>query len=122
MDIDPDDDLFNDAIYHAVFATVLEGEEHIQDRKQYWYSALPGKAYVDELLNSDHPERIHQVLRMQLDTFYALRDWLLSNTYLKGSKNIAVEEKLAIFLHLTTRPASNRDTRERFSHSSDTIS
>ena len=110
MDINPDDDLFDDAIYHAVFATVLEEVEHTQDRRQYWYNALLGKAYVNELLNSNHPERIYQVLRMQLDTFYALRDWLLSNTCLKGSKNIAVEEKLAIFLHLTTRPASNRDT------------
>jgi len=35
MDIDPDDDLFDDSIYHAVFATMLEGVEHIQDQKQY---------------------------------------------------------------------------------------
>jgi hypothetical protein len=122
MDIGPDDNLFDNAIYYAVFMTVLEEVEHIQDRKQYWCNALPGKAYIDELLNSNHPEHIHQVLHMQLDTFYALRDWLLSYTCLKGSKNIAVEEKLAIFLHLTTRPASNRDTQERFSHSGDTIS
>jgi hypothetical protein len=100
MDVDPDNDLFDDAIYHAVFATVLEGLEHIQDRKQYWYYALPGKVYVDELLNSDHPERIHQVLHMQLDTFCALRDWLLSNTHLKGSKNIAVGRSLRYFCTL----------------------
>jgi hypothetical protein len=59
---------------------------------------------------------------MQLNTFYTLRDWLLANTQLKHSKHIAVEEKLLIFLHITTRPASNRDTQERFSHSAYTIS
>jgi hypothetical protein len=31
MDIDLDDDLFDDAIYYAVFATVLEEVEHIED-------------------------------------------------------------------------------------------
>jgi hypothetical protein len=122
IDIDLDDDLFDNAIYYAVFATVLEGVEHIEDWRQYWYNALPSKAYVNELLNSNHLEHIYQVLRMQLDTFYALQDWLLSNTCLKGLKNIAVKEKLVIFLHLTTRPASNHDTQERFSYSSDTIS
>jgi hypothetical protein len=47
---------------------------------------------------------------------------MLINTRLKTSKNVTVEEKLMIFLHITTRPASNRDTQERFSRSSDTIS
>jgi hypothetical protein len=35
---------------------------------------------------------------------------------------MAVEEKLLIFLHITTRLALNRDTQERFSHSTYTIS
>jgi hypothetical protein len=30
MDIDPDDFLFDDAIYHAAFTTVLEGVEHVE--------------------------------------------------------------------------------------------
>jgi hypothetical protein len=46
----------------------------------------------------------------------------LANTHLKASKNVTIEEKLLIFLHITTRPASNRDTQERFSRSGDTIS
>jgi hypothetical protein len=47
---------------------------------------------------------------------------MLINTRLKTSKNVTVEEKLMIFLHITTQLASNRDTQERFSQSSDTIS
>jgi hypothetical protein len=58
---------------------------------------------------------------MQLNMFYTLRDWLLVNTRLKSSKGITVEEKLVIFLHITTWPASNRDTQERFSRSGDTM-
>jgi hypothetical protein len=119
MDINLDDDLFDDAIYYAILTMV---QDKAQDRQQCWQTAMPGSVYVDELLNSGHPNRIRQVLRMQLGTFYALRDWLLANTHLKASKQMLVEEKLLMFLHLTTRPASNRDTQERFSHSGETIS
>jgi hypothetical protein len=112
-------------VFCIVLATIQKEAdlvEAVQDKKRRWKNALLGGEYVDELLNSDHPNRIHAVLRMQLDTFYALRDWMLINTRLKTSKNVTVEEKLMIFLHITTRPASNRDTQERFSQSSDTIS
>ena len=117
-------------IENSVFCIVLAAiqkeadllVEAVQDKKRRWKNALPGGDYVNGLLNSDHPDRIQAVLRMQLDTFCALRDWLLGNTHLKTSRNITVEEKLMIFLHITTRPASNRDTQERFSRSGDTIS
>ena len=74
------------------------------------------------------------MLRMQLDTFYALRDWLLANTDLK-SDNVAynqrirgrgnevlIEEKLIIFIYIVSRAALNRDTCERFSRGGKTIS
>jgi hypothetical protein len=104
MDINLDDDLFDDAMYYAILTIV---QDKAQDRQQCWRSAMPGSEYVDELLNSSHPNRIRQVLRMQLDTFYALQDWLLANTHLRASKHMSVKEKLLIFLHLTTQPASN---------------
>ena len=43
-----------------------------------------GHDYVKELLESGHPERVFQMLRMRLATFYRLRDWLLENTDLRG--------------------------------------
>jgi hypothetical protein len=71
---------------------------------------------------------------MQLDTFYALRDWLLANTDLKGNnvtynqrirggeKEVSIEEKLMIFIYIISRAASNRDTCKRFLRSRRTIS
>ena len=59
---------------------------------------------------------------MKLRNFYALRDWLVENTSLKGTENMTVEEKLGIFLYIVSRPASNQDVQERFSYSSKTIS
>jgi hypothetical protein len=92
-----------------------------------------GQEYLLELLHSGHPERIHHVLRMSLDTFYSLRDWLLANTRLEGdlidsnwrkagaSNRVSIEEKLAIFIYIVSRPASSRDTAERFSRALHTI-
>jgi hypothetical protein len=77
---------------------------------------------VEELLESANTERIQQVFRMQLGTFISLREWLLAYTKLKPSDVVSVDEKLAIFLYIVTRPASNRDAQERFSHSGETIS
>lgn len=84
-------------------------------------TGLPGGVYIQELLDSDNQERIKQVLRMTKPTFFALRDWLVHHTELRKG-DMTVEEKLAIFLHITSRPASNRDTQERFSHSGETVS
>src|SRR5438045_910473 len=117
MDVDIDI-LIENAVFcilHAAIQKDADLVDAVQDKKRRWKNAMPGGEYANELLNSDHPNRIQAVLRMQLDTFYALRDWLLINTRLKTSKNVTVEEKLMIFLQITTRPASNRDVQERFS-------
>ena len=74
-----------------------------------------GQQYLEQLLNSGHSDRIKGALRMSRDTFIALRNWLTKNTLLKASKHVSVDLKIAIFLYLTTRPASQRDTMERFS-------
>ena len=40
---------------------------------------------------------------MTIETFFALRDWLLANTSLKSSRKkagVSIEEKLVIFIKL----------------------
>jgi hypothetical protein len=123
MDLDDLDDIL-----------LLVAYKRRKKRVQRMRSGQPGQEYVKELLDSAHPERVHHVLRMQLATFYGLRDWLLANTNLKGDiivrnqrirgygKQVSIEEKLAIFIHISSRGASNRDTSERFSRGGRTIS
>jgi hypothetical protein len=61
---------------------------------------------MNELLDSAHLERVRQVLRMELATFYTLRDWLLANTNMGDNirhnrrirghgRQVSIEEKLA---------------------------
>ena len=81
-----------------------------------------GQTFVNNLLNCGNPNRIRTVLRMRLDTFLALRDWLVENTALQSSRYVTVEEKLFIFIWIAKGKVSNRDTSEQFDRSGWTIS
>lgn len=81
-----------------------------------------GQEVVDNLLNCGNPTRIHNQLRMNLDTFSHLRDWLVINTRLKSSRNTSIEEKLLIFIYITSTGASNRATQERFNRGARAVS
>lgn len=77
---------------------------------------------VEDLLSCGNPTRIHNQLRMQLDTFFHLRDWLRTNTELKSSRDTLIEEKLVIFIYIASTSASNRAAQERFNRSARSIS
>jgi hypothetical protein len=81
-----------------------------------------GQEYVDNLLNCGNPTRIRNQLRMELETFYLLRNWLVDNTELNASRHVSVEEKLVIFIFIASSGASNRRAQEQFNRSSSTIS
>jgi hypothetical protein len=86
-----------------------------------------GQEVVDDLLNCGNPTRIHNQLRMELGTFFQLRDWLVLNTALKdsspeSSRFVSVEEKLLIFVYIASTGASNRATQERFNRAPSMIS
>ena len=65
---------------------------------------------VDDLLNCGNSTRIHNQLRMQLDTFLHLRNWLAINTGLKSSRDTLIKEKLVIFIYITSTSTLNRAT------------
>jgi hypothetical protein len=115
-------ELEDDIIEDAILQIVIEELRALDSKKTRVRTGVAGHDYVQELLESANDGRIQQVFRMKLGTFIALREWLLAHTTLKSSNVVSVDEKLAIFLFIVTRPASNRDTQERFSHSGDTIS
>jgi hypothetical protein len=67
-----------------------------------------GQEYVDNVLNRGNPTCIHSILRMNLETFHLLCDWLVSDTKLKGSRKVFVKEKLFIFISIASKGLSNR--------------
>ena len=81
-----------------------------------------GQEYVDNVLNCSNSACIRDVLRIELSTFYQLRDWLASNTKLDDSRYVSIEKKLFIFIYIASSGQSNRKAQEQFNCSSWTIS
>jgi len=55
-------------------------------------------------------------------TFKKLAQWVKEKGLLQETRNISIEEQLAIFLKIVGEGASNRTAQDRFQHSGDTIS
>lgn len=83
---------------------------------------VPGAVYLRQLLQTGSPTRIKSFLRMKASSFARLEAWMSMNTSLSPSKNIGMDEKLAMFLWTIGHDESNRSVMERFSHSGETVS
>ena len=84
-------------------------------------SSMSGATYIQELLVAGHDGRIQEVLRMKLKLFKVLCAVMRKNGLLQDSKNISVEEAVAMFLHVVGRGTSFRDVEERYQHSGTTV-
>jgi len=84
-------------------------------------STLPGLLWVQELV-SGNPVRIYENLRMSAPIFKRLRQELLNSGLIAPTRNMSVDEMLAIFLFPVSHSSKNRDAQERFQRSGETIS
>jgi hypothetical protein len=107
------------AVNVAVQATIIYSASNY-DRIPYHTSALTGAAWVTELMNG-HPERIHCELGVHLHVFKIIIEYLKVIGY-TNSREVFLEEQLAIFLYRCTTGLSIRHVGEHFQHSNETIS
>lgn len=89
-------------------------------REPYHTSALSGEAWVLELL-CGHPNRIRTELGMSVKVFSSLVQDLHDIGY-QNSRNVSLEEQLAIFLYMSVTGLTIRHVGERFQRSNETIS
>ena len=109
-----EDDLIDNAILGTIFMLLQESREEAKPRQSRGIGSDEGHRRLQLLLSCGSNDRFKAAFRMSKDTFFSLRDWLVYHTSLKASKHISVEMKLAIFLFITSRPASQRDTTEHY--------
>ena len=83
-------------------------------------SALKGFAYVQEILNGN-PAHCLEILRMNKQAFLRICEHFKNKTWLKDSRYLKVEEKMAMFLMTSNHNVRNRVTKRRFNHSTQTI-
>ena len=84
-------------------------------------SLATGQSWVDELLNG-HGVRMKNNLGMQKHVFVRLLTVLNDRTNLCDSRHVSAEEQLAIFLRLARTGLGQREARERFQRSPETVS
>ena len=89
-------------------------------KEPYHTSILSGYAWVQELLHG-HPERIRTELGVHKEVFLALVDELQLMGH-GDTRNVTLQEQLAIFLYMSVTGLSIRHVGERFQHANGTIS
>lgn len=91
-------------------------------------SLYHGGDRIHEMLHFNHPARVLHALRMAKSTFLLLTAFCDEHTALRSGrasaagKGVSIEEKLAIFLYITSNGVSNRAAQELFQRSGNTIS
>ena len=93
---------------------------HYHMKEPYHTSILSGYAWVQELLHG-HPKHIFTELGVHKEAFLALVDELQSMEH-EDTKNVTLQEQLAIFLYISVTGLSIRHAGERFQHANATIS
>ena len=107
-------------IANIVTTAALIYANPLYNKIPYHTSALSGADWVLELLNG-HPERIRNELGVHKHVFYGLIDELKIAGH-RPSKNVYLEEQLAIFLYTCVTGLSLRHVCERFQRSCETTS
>lgn len=91
------------------------------ERKKLLLSSLTGKKYVEELLRGPN-QVVFDLFRMDIPAFLQLCKIFRQRGWVKDSKHVDVEEKIAIFLLTISHNLRNRLIKYRFQHSGQTIS
>ncbi|KAK1406762.1 hypothetical protein QVD17_38370 [Tagetes erecta] len=83
-------------------------------------SALTGHAYTQELLHGTSTQ-CHEMMRLSRDAYVLLCNHFKQRNWLRGSRSITIEEKLAMFLIVVGHNERFRMVKRRFQHSTETI-
>ena len=105
----------------VVLIVVYRYNSSLYNRRQVRTSILTGAAYTQEVMIG-HPRRFQEVMRMPRYTFGRLVRFLEERTDLQSSRNISIEEKLAMFMHAVGHGQGNQSVQERYQHSGETVS
>ena len=102
-------------------AIVIGAVESVQSQRTPQMTGQAGREYLDQLLSST-PLRIYEVLRMKKESFLDLCEWLETNTDLRSTWRVSIQEQVAMFLWTVNYSASSQQVKERFQHSAEIIS
>ncbi|KAI3458942.1 hypothetical protein Pfo_015605 [Paulownia fortunei] len=114
-------DLASVALVSVMVGKVISYYENHIVKEPCRDSMYQGHRFVMDVINGHH-ERCHQLFRMEKHVFLRLAKELQQINLLNDSRELSVEEQLAIFLMTIGHDERNRMLQERFQHSGETIS
>ena len=87
----------------AAIAAISAADDHNSrwnNKTEKRTSPQKGSYKTKELLNSSNAKRHQEQLRMPLDTFDHLIEWLVTYTALRSTTGTTIEEKVYMFLYI----------------------
>ena len=93
------DDIFSPQLMRHIAQLAGEAVYTTRSKKiRMRTSTLSGRQYVQEVLACENPRRVQEIMRMPKDTFFALCTLLRAEGLLADTRNVAVEEQVAMFM------------------------
>lgn len=108
------------ALLYHVYRLIAGRQKRRSRRQPYSISSLTGAMWVEQALI--HPRRCQDCLGMSIRGFNQLVAFLEDKSLLIATKNMSVQEILAIGLHLFRHGAGHRQAGLTFNRSLSTIS
>ena len=120
--IDSSSDSSDDDLAELFMITmVYEYEKSCMAKNRVRTSSLTGREFVNELLNGS-PTVCYELFRMDKTCFVTFCDDLRRRNYLGDSRDVCLEEKVAITLFILSHNTRQRVVADRFQHSTETVS
>lgn len=122
------DDIIRSAAAAAFLGMAVTVNSSSPGTRTMYTDTERGAKFTSQLLDPEGSgQRIKNMTRMELTTFKELVLWMKTHTELKDSaperwNTITAEQKVLIFLYITSQGVSYRNAAEMFNHSLDTIS
>ncbi|XP_042939606.1 uncharacterized protein LOC122274656 [Carya illinoinensis] len=107
----------------TILLAAVEEEESIGqvvERMPQHNIGLRGREYIVAILNG-HPKNCRNMFRMEVYAFQALCNTLHTNAILESTREVSVEEVVAMFTFTVGHGTIQRVTGDRFQHSSETV-
>lgn len=105
----------------AFLDALYDGDNRSSKPARIHTSILTEKMYVSEVLEG-HELICKRDWRMEKFIFHRFVKCIRDRNLLKDTRNVSVEEQVAIFLYAVSKNSSNRTLQGRFQHSGETIS
>jgi hypothetical protein len=90
--------------------------------ESYHNSMLTGEAYIQELLTSSNPHWLEDILGVPRTVFLKMLEILSDVTKFQDTREVSMEEQLAIFLYFGQTNVDYCHIADRFNQSTDMIS